>query len=138
MLDETDSPRTELEHRLRLALTGNPTFEVRSVGRRELCIARPYDHHQERTPYSFTVILEEKRRFARTLEHWWPTEGGTPFRRDQDREQPVRDLIAAELAKLGWKPGRSAVGWAIAVLSQAAWAVLFLVVSTVALIYFTQ
>ncbi|MFD6107515.1 hypothetical protein ACFWFQ_33175 [Nocardia salmonicida] len=138
MLDETDCPRTELESRLRLALASHPTFEVRSVGRRELCIARPYDRHQERTPYSFTVTLEEKRRFARTFEHWWPTEGGTPFRRDQDREQLVRDLIAAELAELGWKPGRSAARWTIAVLSQTAWAVFFLVAATVALIYFTQ
>lgn len=31
-----------------------------------------------------------------------------------------------------------AVGWTVAVLSQAAWAVVFLVVSTVVLIYFTQ
>ncbi|MFJ2667004.1 hypothetical protein ACIO14_21910 [Nocardia fluminea] len=50
----------------------------------------------------------------------------------------MRNLIAAELAELGWKPGRSAVGWAVALLSQAAWAVLFLVVSTVVLIYFNQ
>lgn len=46
MLDETDSPRTELEHRLRLALTSHPTFEVRSVGQRELCIARPYTRNE--------------------------------------------------------------------------------------------
>ncbi|WP_446222202.1 hypothetical protein ACTWPB_20525 [Nocardia sp. IBHARD005] len=138
MLDEIDSPRTELEQRLRLALTGYPTFEVRSVGRREVHVARPYDHNQERTPYCFALILEEKRRFAQTVEHWWPTEGGTPLRRDRDREQPVRNLIAAELAELGWTPGRSAVGWTVAVLSQTAWAVLFLVVSTLLVIYFTQ
>ncbi|MFD4354503.1 hypothetical protein ACFWPX_18255 [Nocardia sp. NPDC058518] len=137
MHDETDSPRTELEHRLRLALTSHPTFEVRPVGRRELRVARPYDHNMERTPYRFSLLLEEKRRFAVTVEHW-SSDGGTPLRRDRDREQPVRNLIAAELAELGWKPGRSAVGWTIAVLSQAAWAVLFLVVSTAVLIYFTE
>ncbi|MFD4357897.1 hypothetical protein ACFWPX_35515 [Nocardia sp. NPDC058518] len=131
MSDEIASARSELEQRLRLALTSHPAFEVRSVGRHELHVARPYDHNHERTPYSFTLILEEKRRFARTIEHWWPTEGGAPWPRDRDREQPVRDLIAAELAESGWTPGRSTVGWASATLTQAFWAILIMVVSLI-------
>ncbi|MFD3593158.1 hypothetical protein ACFWU5_10545 [Nocardia sp. NPDC058640] len=99
MFDETCSARTELEPRLRLALTDHPAFEVRSVGRRELRVARPYDHTRERTPRRFPLILEQKRKFARTCEYWSP-EGGTPLRRDRDREQPVRNLIAAEQAEL--------------------------------------
>lgn len=121
MLDQTDSARTELAERLRLALRAHPAFEVRQIGRREVRVARPYDHEQERTPYRFSLLLEEKRRYAEIVEHW-SSDGGTPLRRDRDSEQPVRDLIAAELAEAGWTPGRSLVGWAIDVVKWVAWA----------------
>ncbi|MEV6359608.1 hypothetical protein [Nocardia asteroides] len=103
-----------MEQRLRAALTGFPAFKVWAVGRRELRIERPYRYDLRGTPYCFRLHLEQKRKYALTRE-LWDTEGQTP-RRERDREQPVRDLIAAELSELGWRPGRSVVGWMITVL----------------------
>ncbi|MFD6220758.1 hypothetical protein [Nocardia asteroides] len=114
MYNEIPSPREELEQRLRAALVGYPAFTVRAVGRRELRIERPYRHDLRGTPYCFRLHLEQKRKYALTWE-LWDTEGQTP-RRERDREQPVRDLIAAEVSELGWRPGRSVVGWMITML----------------------
>ncbi|NKX86893.1 hypothetical protein [Nocardia coubleae] len=45
----------------------------------------------------------------------WDTDGETP-QRERDREQPVRNLMADEVSELGWRAGRSAVGWVITIL----------------------
>ncbi|MGS2807379.1 hypothetical protein [Nocardia sp. MW-W600-9] len=128
MSDETLSAKTELTQRLRLVLGSFPEFEVRQVGHNKLRVSRPYDRNRQRTPYCFTLILEEKRKFAQTVEYWWPDGEGAPWPKDRDREQPVRDMIAAELADMGWKRGRSAIRQIHAAAVLAVSGTLFLVV----------
>ncbi|MFD5178064.1 hypothetical protein ACFWM1_19815 [Nocardia sp. NPDC058379] len=93
--------------------------EVRRVRHRRdharFRIERPFRRDLRGTPCCFRLLLEPKRKYALTWEVWDPDDGETP-RRERDREQPVRDLIAAEVSELGWRPGRSAVGWVITML----------------------
>ncbi|GEM30530.1 hypothetical protein NN3_15370 [Nocardia neocaledoniensis NBRC 108232] len=116
MNDRISTARDDLEQRLRLALTDQPAYTVRQVGRREVRVARPHDFKRESTPYRFTLLVREKRGRVETVEHW-STDGDTP-RRLRDREQPVRDTIATVLAEAGWKQGRGFVGWTIAVVKE--------------------
>ncbi|MFC9894616.1 hypothetical protein ACFVMC_13085 [Nocardia sp. NPDC127579] len=135
MNDRMAPARDDLEHRLRRALTGHPSFVVRQVGRREVRVARPHDYRLESTPYRFSLFLDVSGRRVETVEHW-SVDGDLPLRRDRDREQPVRDLIAAELARAGWRPGRGPLGSVSAVASKLAWYVCFSVIAVLMIVYF--
>ncbi len=79
---------------------------------------RPYQEEQARTPYRYRLVLDQRRSRVSTYRDWFPGDPGA-YPPDRDREDPIDNLIATELAGLGWKEGRSAIMWLFVVLAAA-------------------
>ncbi|MGV9664400.1 hypothetical protein [Nocardia niigatensis] len=119
MSDPIPSAKVLLESRLRMVLDGSP-YSVRSV-HDGLRVERPYDKDRTRTPYSYSLRLNEKHSRARFFRLYWPnSEGERPhhWNRDPDR---IGESIKSELAMMGWKLGRTRREWLSAILGTIIW-----------------
>lgn len=117
--DPIPSAKVLLESRLRMVLDGSP-YSVRSV-HDGLRVERPYDKDRTRTPYSYSLRLNEKQSRARFFRLYWPnSEGERPhhWNRDPDR---IGESIKSELAMMGWKLGRTRREWLSAILGTIIW-----------------